>query len=722
MTYPGNPELSAQAQERVMSAFRQVVTKIQDGLSSEALIGLEFVLRLDPTFAPGVALQEQLISDQSNIDLSNIIAHLESPDTDTINLLLIEAVEEYNQHNYLEARERVKKVLIDLPGHAEARNLATQIDDAIKVETQVGQFLTQAKEALADNRPQEGANFVLMAQALDPHHAGIEATLAEIRRASPSTQTPVAAHPHEASSETPVDFGTQADEQPSTDAPVPQEGGFAVSGDFGVTPAGETESDSWDVAGAFDEPASQPDQAHVQPPDPGEFELGGNVADLFEVSSDSSETPLWEESEPPAQPPTQDTDTVEDLLAQGTAALELGKPQDALHHLSKVFQTDPENLRAEALIDRARSAIDALEHQLQASLSEAEMAWDSGEKDRARSVIEEILIAAPDNEDAQVLKARFISEDSDPVFLPSPPVDSIVPPTPETTTATEEASEEYSAAFQDFDSDMDLLSTDIPCKETVRPVGGESRVPWRWIVLGTGAIAVVLLGMWLGSRFLPQGGEDVDTARAVSERIENAQVLFDQGKGEEALDLLQSFDVEGIDQQRIDKHIARFEAALIPPTPTPIPESVETGRSLMNEDRWLMAFEVVEQGLSKHPGDSGLLELKEQITSIEPHLNALFSGLSKGDFQGCATLGAELAGRYPNQEGFGLILDRCLFNAALANLRSYNLTGARGHLTRLQARHPDDNDVTRILDFISSYSSRPVDMQLEIFVGSLSFR
>lgn len=722
MTYPGNPELSAQAQERVMSAFRQVVTKIQDGLSNEALIGLEFVLRLDPTFAPGVALQEQLISDQSNIDLSSIIAHLESPDTDTMNLLLIEAVEEFNQHNYLEARERVEKVLIDLPGHAEARSLATQIDDAIKVETQVGQFLTQAKEALADNRPQDGANFVLMAQALDPHHAGIEATLAEIRRARPSTQTPVAPHPHDAPTEMPVDFGMNADNQPLTDGPVPQEGGFAISGGFGVTPAGETESDSWDVAGAFDEPASQPDQARVQPPDPEGFELGGNVADLFEVSSDSSETPLWEEPESPQQPPTYDTDIVEDLLTQGTAALELGNPQDALHHLSKIFQIDPENLQAAALIDRARSAIDALEHQLQASLSEAEMAWNSGEKDRARSVIEEILIEAPDNEDAQVLRARFISEDSAPAFSPPPPVDQVVPPTAETDTAIEEAPEEYIAPLQDFDSDMDPLSTDIPSERIDHPVGGESRVPWRWIVLGTGAIAVVLLGMWLGSSFLPQSGEDVDTARAVSERIENAQVLFDQGKGEEALDLLQSFDVEGIDQQRVDKHIARFEAALIPPTPTPIPESVETGRSLMNEGRWLMAFQVVDQGLSQHPGDSGLLELKDQIASIEPRLNALFSGLSKGDFQGGATLAAELAGRHPDQEGFGLILDRCLFNAALANLRSYNLTGARGHLTRLQARHPDDNDVARILDFISSYSSRPVDMQLEIFVGSLSFR
>ncbi|MEN8163956.1 MAG: tetratricopeptide repeat protein [Acidobacteriota bacterium] len=744
MTYPGNPELSAQAQERVMSAFRQVVTKIQDGLSNEALIGLEFVLRLDPTFAPGVALQEQLIGGQSDIDLSSIISHIEAPDTDTINLLLIEAVEDFNQHNYLEAKERVEKVLIDLPGHAEARSLAAQIDEALKVATQVGQFLTQAKEALADNRPQDAANFVLMAQALDPHHSGIEATLAEIHRAGGTAKTvpvesvassaqppqpPATPPPAEESIVPPEDFGTLADDSPSAplfqapaDEEVPAESGFAISGGFSAALSEESESDSWDVAGAFEEPASQPNQAPVTPPEPEGFELGGNVADLFEVSSDASETPLWEQPESPPQSPAEETGPVEDLLAQGTAALEAGNPQDALHHLSRILLTDPENSQAAALIDKARSAVDAMEHQLQASLSEAEMAWDSGDQDRARKVVEEILVAAPNNEDAQALKVRFTSQGPDLPLPPPPQADPMVPPPPESAPGLEEDPDRDITALHDFDSAMDQLGPDIPAVSVDRPAAGGSSVPWRWIVLGGGAVAVVLVGMWLGSSFLPQRGEDVDAARAVSERIENAQILFDQGKGEEALDLLRSFDVEGIDKQRIDKHITRFEAALIPPTPTPIPESVEIGRSLMENGQWVEAFQVVNQGLSKHPGDAGLLDLKEQIALIEPRINALFNALAKNDFQTGADLAGALVGRHPDQEGLGLILDRCLFNAALNNLRSYNLTGARGHLKRLQERHPDDSDVVRILDFISSYTNRPVDMQLEIFVGSLGYR
>jgi len=713
MTYPGNPELSTQAQERVMSAFRQVVTKIQEGLSNEALIGLEFVLRLDPTFAPGVALQKQLVSGQSDIDLSGIISQIETPDTGAVNLLLIEAVEEFNQHNYLEAKEKVEKILIDLPGHQEARSLAIQIDDALKVATQVGQFLTQAKEALAESRPQDAANFVLMAQALDPHHSGIEATLAEINRSGGVNVTglnqPPAA-PAAAPTDTGPTLGGGDDDSP---------GGFST---VVVDPAQSEESDSWDVAGAFEEPAFEPVEPPAPEADPGSFEFGGDVSDLFEASSDA---PLWDEPEPSPLTDAGPSGHEDELLALGTAALEDGDPQDAMQHLSKVLVINPDNSQASTLMDRARSAVEAMEHQLQASLSEAEMALDSGDKERARVVVDEILLAAPNNEEAQALKARIASEvlPVPPPPAPPAPPDDPIEPQPEDLPPLDEGPLPDLDTFEDFDSSFDSLEPATSSSSDLPAVGGGGRqVPWRLIILGAGGVAVVLLGMWLGSAFLPQGDDDIDTARAVSERIESAQLLFDQGKGEEALALLRSFEVEGIDKVRIAKHITRIEAALVPPEPTPVPESVENGRSLMDVGRWLEAYQEVTVGLSRHPGDSGLLDIKQQITVVEPDLSGLFGAMEKHDYLTGVHLAGELAERHPDQEGFGLILDRCLFNAALGHLRTYNLTSARGYLRRLLERHPDDGDVSRILDFISSYTNRPVDMQLEIFVGSLDFR
>jgi hypothetical protein len=202
MAYPGNPELSFQAQERVMTAFRQAVAKLQEGQREEAMIGLEFVLRLDSSFNPAVNFHQQLSSGAKEIDLGDIISELQAPTTDTINEQLVEAVEDFNQRSFLDAKQKVEQVLNELPGHTEARQLLGQVTDALKVENQVGQFLAQAREALSLGDPQEAANFVMMAQALDPHHGGIAPTLQEIYATGGISQQ----QPLEAATEEPVAF------------------------------------------------------------------------------------------------------------------------------------------------------------------------------------------------------------------------------------------------------------------------------------------------------------------------------------------------------------------------------------------------------------------------------------------------------------------------------------------------------------------------------------
>ena len=78
--------------------------------------------------------------------------------------------------------------------------------------------------------------------------------------------------------------------------------------------------------------------------------------------------------------------------------------------------------------------------------------------------------------------------------------------------------------------------------------------------------------------------------------------------------------------------------------------------------------------------------------------------------------------KYPDDSELVATYERILFNAALAELRSFKLPDAESYLTDLQQRQPEDEEVQRILDFIDTYKTRPVDMQLEIFVGSLSER
>lgn len=106
-----------------MTAFRQVVGKLQEGSREEALIGLEFVLRLDPAYAPARNLHEQLSSGAAEIDLNEVVSQLQAPTTDAINSLLVEAVEDFNNRDFAAAQQKVDQVLLDLPGHQDRKSV-----------------------------------------------------------------------------------------------------------------------------------------------------------------------------------------------------------------------------------------------------------------------------------------------------------------------------------------------------------------------------------------------------------------------------------------------------------------------------------------------------------------------------------------------------------------------------------------------------------------------
>src|SRR5262249_52116107 len=62
MSYPGNPSLSADAQQRILGTFQQTLDLAAQGSRQEALLGCDFVLRMDPSFEPARRLQHRLKS------------------------------------------------------------------------------------------------------------------------------------------------------------------------------------------------------------------------------------------------------------------------------------------------------------------------------------------------------------------------------------------------------------------------------------------------------------------------------------------------------------------------------------------------------------------------------------------------------------------------------------------------------------------------------------
>lgn len=136
----------------------------------------------------------------------------------------------------------------------------------------------------------------------------------------------------------------------------------------------------------------------------------------------------------------------------------------------------------------------------------------------------------------------------------------------------------------------------------------------------------------------------------------------------------------------------------------------------------MAAYERVMSELRSHPNDPGLEGVRQKILGLEPAAADLYGAIRSGDHRAAIDLSKALIEKRPGDSEVVQAHDRFLFNAALAELRAFNLSNAESYLVELQKRQPEDPEIQRILEFVDTYKTRPVDMQLEIFVGSLSER
>ena len=198
--------------------------------------------------------------------------------------------------------------------------------------------------------------------------------------------------------------------------------------------------------------------------------------------------------------------------------------------------------------------------------------------------------------------------------------------------------------------------------------------------------------------------------------------MYNQKRVEEAILHLEQNSADDPFQVRIDRALNEYRAAVATPVPTPIPEGLTACRELLEEGHWMAAYERVMSELRAHPNDPGLEDVRQQILEVEPIVVDLYGAVRSGDYRAAIDLSKALLEKRPDDSEVIAAYDRFLFNAALTELRAFNLSNAESYLKELQQRQPEDSEIQRILEFVNTYKTRPVDMQLEIFVGSLSER
>jgi tetratricopeptide (TPR) repeat protein len=660
-----------------------------------------------------VDLHRQLSSGAQEINLSDVLTQLEAPTTDAINEMLVEAVEDFNQRNFLVAKEKVEKVLLELPGHAEARELLAQLGESLKVEHQVGKFLAQAHEALNQGDPQEAANFVTMAQALDPHHSGIAPTLQEIYdKGGVSQPTPPpgpGAGPgeplFEAAEGPEEDFSLKFDEAEEPASAAQSEPDFAAGGfpltesmepqDFefpgvGESPSGQqqpdvgTEAFTEAVGEGFDQPAGG-----TSPAD--------DVSDLFEAGPDIADEQPVDEDSPLGL-----------FMRRGETAFEAGDFMAAIDAWSRIYLIDPANTEVASRIEEAKGHLEVSSRNIEHLLFDAQDAQISGENYKALALVNQILEIDPHHPEALDLMQRLSgvpasdgsSEDAMPELDDDLFQEPIAEPAEAEVSAPEEA--DWQAAPAEARPLLALSSRTLA-------------------LAGVAVVAVLVIG-WLGLRALVGGGGD-GRAIDVYELRSQAEELFRGGEIEEALRLVEAYEpADAAEEKVLSVLITKYKRANATPTPTPVPASFVTAREMLNQGLWYRAYSEGQAGLKSYPDDEGLLQLVATVESVEPRATTLYELIENASYQAAIGTIHDLMEKHPGQADLEEALGRTLFNAALVELRSYNLTGAESHLRELAVLEPDDGEVQRVLEFIANYKARPVDMQLRVFIQSLAER
>lgn len=215
MSYSGNPSLSSDVKQRILGTFDQTLTLAREGNRQEALLGCDFVLRMDPLFQPAQILQERLRSSAGPVHVDDLQAA--SPpaaadpfaDLDNLSLDLPDLLPDpgigfgaspagalrgewqalLDQRRLQELMAAAGREQAAVAADPELQRIAGLAQERMEAEPYVLKFLAGARQALQAGQAAEVGRLLDKARSLDASHPGI-AELERARAQGPAVAAP----------------------------------------------------------------------------------------------------------------------------------------------------------------------------------------------------------------------------------------------------------------------------------------------------------------------------------------------------------------------------------------------------------------------------------------------------------------------------------------------------------------------------------------------------
>jgi tetratricopeptide (TPR) repeat protein len=720
MSYAGNSSLSSDIQKRVLGTFEQTLGLAAEGNRQEALLGCDFVLRMDPQFEPARRLQERMRDSVGPVRVDDLLAPAADPFADSLDLDLPDLPAfgapaaptgdlRGRFQSLLDARRFQELLTLAHQDQAavgrdpELMRMANAAQERMEAEPYVNKFLTSAQEAARLGQRDEVERLSAKVRALDPSHPGLAAL-----SAAP------AAEPDELS------FAGVAD------------AGFEMSFD---DPAGSLDLpdltfDSASMDLSLDEPSITPSLM-----DP---ELVSAADFTTSMSGGDSESDR----------------RIRELLDEGQRAYENSDLQGAIDAWSRIFLIDIDHQEAARRIEQARKLKAEGERQAEEVFHEGISKIEAGDLQGAKQSFQRVLEIQPSyfaaRDYLQQLEAGVV-----PTVKPMQREASAQPALP-------------------LPSDLDLDGGGGELKEEIlippdpsevaaaerqrarpRPIGGPARAGRArklFVLVGSVVLLLALAGgvfvYFNRDKLFPnsQTEESALAGPAIADPIGRATELQKSGKTQSALSQLKRIPPSDPSYQRAQDLIKEWSAsapgglagpagtetpavpALPGVAPTLPPVSAErvailtAARQAYQGGSYLEAIRRLEQASSQgqlEPADAEMLASAKSQT--EP-LSAQLDLFRQHEWEHVLRDLWRMHESDPANRDVTRLMVDSYYNMGLRDLQRMDSAKAAENFREALGLDSNDKGLRRQLAFAQTYDERPKDLLYRIYVKHLPLR
>ena len=744
MKYVGNTSLSPQIQERIHNTFSQTLSLAQEGNRQEALLGCDFILRLDPLFEPARRLQERLNEgdgpvsvegltepaaaeeapaateaaevepqvqvgplethhetplepalemsesiEEDSVDIAELIADAPSDAIPLTNDLEAPAVEaELDLPSAVDDFPARLAMLYEQRSFQELMSLAHQNPERFTGDSELQRMVSSASERL-EAEPYV-RNFLDSARAAQEHDdpAGALSYLEKAKELDPS-------HPDIARLEADIEAASRIE------PPEP----YQPADTFQPQPLVETpplvSEPSLELA---DEPAATP--AVTVPP---------------------------LHAEPAARLDSESEQRIDVLLREGQQSFEEGEFQAAIDAWSRIFLIDIDHAEASRRIELARKLKAEVERQIEEAFHEGISLLEAGDQEQARSAFVKVLEMQPNH-----LGARDYIEKLDSGTL------GVSPPEYDLAPAIDEAAVAEIETFESAES-LEMAVPSAPARVHDEAIPAAAEVAARpaprkrsFLLIGAAVLVLILAIGWFvvsnWNRFFPASTPESTSAQTTTQvdPIEKALELHEAGNTPMAINVLRRITPGHEQYSEAQSLIAMWEAGTTPAEPVKEAPSEKAlarrgellaqAESAVGRGENLEALDLIERAATI--ADLGDAELALQVQA-EDALETLRDErdlFDQGDWEYALPNLWRIHDADPdNQDAIRLMVDS-YYNLGLRDLQRGDAKSALEKFAEAQNLDGEDEALDRLAEFASAYTQRPTDMLFRIFVKYQRFR